>query len=148
LVGLATMLLSSNVMVWGAKEVAAELGMSQLFIGLTIVAIGTSLPELAASVAGALRGHHDIAIGNVFGSNMFNFLLVMPTAGVISPLDLDSVVFFRDYGAVCVFTVILVGAIYYQYLFKKPGMAYLSRRFGALMLIGYVIYFILLLPTR
>ncbi|RLA47662.1 MAG: calcium/sodium antiporter [Gammaproteobacteria bacterium] len=147
LVGLITMLLASRVLVWGAKIVAFELGMSELVIGLTVLAIGTSLPELAASVAGALRGHHDIAIGNVFGSNMFNFLLVMPIAGVISPLQLEPMVFFRDYLAVCLFTIALVGTIAFKYRRNCIETAYLSRRFGLIMIATYFTYFIILVPT-
>ena len=77
LVGLALLIASSRLLVWGAAQVAVELGVSQLVIGLTIVAVGTSLPELAATVASALRGHTEIAIGNVIGSNLFNLLAVM-----------------------------------------------------------------------
>jgi cation:H+ antiporter len=146
-IGLFTMLLASHALVWGAKIVALELGMSELIIGLTIVAIGTSLPELAASIAGTLRGHHDIAIGNVFGSNMFNLLMVMPAAGIITPLTLDPAVFFRDYIAVSVLTLMLIGTIIYKHRQNGKQSVYLSRRFGIVLLSSYILYFIILLPT-
>ena len=86
IIGLVTLLLSSELTVWGAKSIAISMGISELVIGLTIIAIGTSLPELAASAISALRGHHDIAVGNIIGSNLFNLLLVMGSAGAISQL--------------------------------------------------------------
>ena len=152
LIGLLVMLLSSKILVWGAITTAAEMGISELVIGLTVVAIGTSLPELAASVTSALRGHHDIAIGNVFGSNLFNFLAVMPIAGVISPLQLDSAVFYRDYLAVTALTLLLLGSIALHYFRQrkredKAATVHLSRKFGSIMLLLYVLYFVVLLPT-
>ncbi len=152
IIGLLVMLASSKILVWGAITTAAEMGISELVIGLTVVAIGTSLPELAASVTSALRGHHDIAIGNVFGSNLFNFLAVMPIAGVISPLQLDSAVFYRDYLAVTALTLLLLGSIVLHYFRQrkredKAATIHLSRKFGSVMLLLYVLYFVVLLPT-
>ncbi len=85
LVGLALLLFSSRILVWGAVNIAVSFGVSDLVIGLTIVALGTSLPELAASITSALKGEHDIAIGNVIGSNMYNLLAVLPVPGLIVP---------------------------------------------------------------
>jgi len=152
IVGLLVMLLSSKILVWGAITTAAEMGISELVIGLTVVAIGTSLPELAASVTSALRGHHDIAIGNIFGSNLFNFLAVMPIAGIISPLQLDSAVFYRDYLSVTALTLLLLGSIAVHYFRQrkhkdKAATVHLSRKFGSVMLLLYVLYFVVLLPT-
>ena len=152
IVGLLVMLLSSKILVWGGITTAAEMGISELVIGLTVVAIGTSLPELAASVTSALRGHHDIAIGNIFGSNLFNFLAVMPIAGVISPLQLDSAVFYRDYLSVTALTLLLLGSIAVHYFRQrkhedKTATVHLSRKFGSVMLLLYVLYFVVLLPT-
>lgn len=84
--GLVLLIVSSRSIVWGAVELATLWGMSELLIGLTIVAIGTSLPELVASVAAARRGEHDMALGNVIGSNLFNTLGVVGVATVISPI--------------------------------------------------------------
>ncbi len=146
-IGLLTMLFSSKILVWGAKITAVQMGISELVIGLTVVAIGTSLPELAASVTSALRGHHDIAIGNVFGSNLFNFLAVMPIAGLISPLQLDAVVFYRDYFAVSLLTLLLIGSIIVRYIKTRAPTIHLSRRFGGILLLLYALYFIVLFPT-
>lgn len=85
IVGLLALLLSSRALVWGAANLAAALGVSDVIIGLTIVAIGTSLPELAATIASALKGEHDIAIGNVVGSNLYNLLAVLSLPGLIAP---------------------------------------------------------------
>jgi Ca2+/Na+ antiporter len=82
LAGLVVLLASARLLVWGAVEIAVALGVSDLIIGLTLVAIGTSLPELAASVVSALRHEHDIAIGNIIGSNMYNLLAVLGLPGL------------------------------------------------------------------
>jgi cation:H+ antiporter len=74
LVGLAVLLGSSELLVWGAKSIARSFGVTERVIGLTVVAFGTSLPELAATVVAAKRNEHDIAVGNIVGSNMFNTL--------------------------------------------------------------------------
>ncbi len=97
LIGMALLLGSSRLLVWGAVDIAHSLGISDLVIGLTIVAIGTSLPELAASVMSALKNEPDIAIGNIIGSNMFNLLAVLGLPGLIQPLDLDPAVLGRDF---------------------------------------------------
>jgi len=83
--GLALLIVSSRMLVWGAVEVALEFGVSDLVIGLTIVAIGTSLPELAASIMSALKKEHDLAIGNVIGSNIWNLLAVLGIPGLLAP---------------------------------------------------------------
>jgi cation:H+ antiporter len=106
--GLALLLVSAEITVWSAQSIATLMGISELVIGLTIVAIGTSLPELAASAISAIRGHHDIALGNIIGSNLFNLLLVMGAAGAISPISLDDAVFTRDYIAMAAMTALLV----------------------------------------
>ena len=80
-IGLSALLLGSKVLVWGAVNIATAFGISDLIIGLTIVALGTSLPELAASIASALKNEHDIAIGNIIGSNMYNLLAVLAVPG-------------------------------------------------------------------
>ncbi len=145
--GLITMLVASQTLVWGAKIIALQIGMSELIIGLTIVAVGTSLPELAASIAGTLRGHHDIAIGNVFGSNIFNLLMVMPAASVIAPLQLEPAVFFRDYLAMAGLTLLLIGTIMFKHWRKLQQTVYVSRGFGLVLLSFYVLYITILVPT-
>ena len=83
--GLAVLLVGSNILVWGAEGLAQAWGISDLVIGLTIVAIGTSLPELAVSLVSALKGEHGLALGNILGSNIFNLLAVVGLAGTIAP---------------------------------------------------------------
>jgi cation:H+ antiporter len=86
-IGLALLIVSSRVLVWGAVGVAQTFGVSDLIIGLTIVALGTSLPELAASIAAVKKGEHDLALGNVVGSNLFNTLAVIGIAGMVAPME-------------------------------------------------------------
>ena len=84
-VGLALLMGSSHVLVWGCVDLAREMGVSELLIGLTIVAMGTSLPELASAIASARKGEHEFVLGNIVGSNLFNTLAVVGLAGTISP---------------------------------------------------------------
>lgn len=95
-VGLVLLILSSRILVWGAVEIAHGLGVSDLIIGLTIVAIGTSLPELASSLIAARKGEHDLALGNIIGSNLFNTLAVVGIAGAIHPLAVPPELISRD----------------------------------------------------
>ena len=97
IMGLILLLVSSRVLVWGAVGIAQSFGVSDLVIGLTIIAIGTSLPELAASIVAARKGEHDIAVGNVVGSNLFNILAVLGIAGTIGPGSFDRMVLMRDF---------------------------------------------------
>ncbi|MEH6576371.1 MAG: calcium/sodium antiporter [Amphritea sp.] len=138
ILGLVLLAASSRLLVWGATEIALELGISELIIGLTIVAIGTSLPELAASVASALKGHTDIALGNIVGSNIFNIAAVMAVPGLIAPIDLDSMVLWRDYGVTLSLTLLL--AVFA--LWQKPPR--ISRYEGAMLVFAYAAYLSLL----
>lgn len=95
-VGLLLLVASSRLLVWGAVEVATALGVSDLIIGLTIVAVGTSLPELATSITSALKGEHDIAVGNVIGSNIYNLLAVLSVPGLLAPTVIAHDVLTRD----------------------------------------------------
>jgi len=97
LLGLVVLFVGSRILVHGAVDIATQLGVSDLVIGLTIIAIGTSLPELAATIMSALRNEHDIAIGNVIGSNMFNLLGVMGLPGLLAPGPVAAEVLRRDY---------------------------------------------------
>lgn len=147
-VGLIVLLASAEVTVWSAKTIAQSMGISELVIGLTVVAIGTSLPELAASAVSALRGHHDIAIGNVFGSNLFNIMLVMTSAGAIAPIALAPEVFSRDFSSLAAMTILLVAMVAFA-LFRgsRSGTpARLSRRFGFILVGGYGLYYLILWP--
>lgn len=109
IIGMLLLVASSRLLVWGAVNVATALGVSDLVIGLTIVAFGTSLPELAASVSAAKKGEHDIAIGNIVGSNMFNILAVIGIAGVIEPItQISADVLNRDWLAMMILTGMLL----------------------------------------
>lgn len=94
--GLTLLIISSRILVWGAVEIAHAFGVSDLMIGLTVIAIGTSLPELASSIAATRKGEHDIALGNILGSNLFNTLAVVGIAGAISPMSVGPDVLTRD----------------------------------------------------
>lgn len=142
-IGLALLVASAECLVWGATHVATNLGISPLIIGLTIVAIGTSLPELAASIISTLKGHHDIAIGNVIGSNIFNLLLVAGIPVIIQPLSMDTAVFYRDYLSMVVITLVLCSLMAWGFCIKKD--ASLGRFSGILLLIVYAGYYTLLI---
>ena len=149
LIGLAVLLVSAEITVWGAKSIATHLGVSELIIGLTVVAIGTSLPELAASVMSALRGHHDIALGNIFGSNLFNLMLVMTSAGAIAPIALSPDVFSRDFAVMALLTLMMVAMIAWALWrsAKSGSPARLSRSVGIIFLAAYGFYYVLLWPS-
>ncbi len=134
--GLVLLVISSRILVWGAVTIAQSLGVSDLVIGLTIVALGTSLPELAASVMAARKGEHDIAIGNVVGSNMFNILAVVGIAGMIMPMPaITPEVLTRDWLAMMGLTAAL---FVMAYGFRGAGR--INRLEGGLLLIGFVAY--------
>ncbi len=133
--GMAILLGSSRMLVWGAVEVAEWFGVSDLIIGLTIVAIGTSLPELAASIMSALKGEHDIAVGNVLGSNMFNLLAVLGMPGVIMPAATPAELMSRDFPVMIGLSIALFAM---GYGFRKTGR--INRFEGMLLLIGYIVY--------
>ncbi|MBO6949686.1 MAG: calcium/sodium antiporter [Rhodospirillales bacterium] len=134
-VGLVVLVGSSRLLVWGAVDIASALGVSDLVIGLTIVAIGTSLPELAASLAAARKNEPDLAIGNVIGSNMFNTLVVVGIAGSIQPMAVAPEVLNRDMLSVGLLTI---GLFVVAYGFKGPGV--ITRVEGALLIACYVGY--------
>ncbi len=138
-IGLVVLLISSRMVVWGAVEIARHFGVSDLIIGLTVIAIGTSLPELAASIVSALKGEHDIAIGNVIGSNIFNILGVLGISGIILPHAIDPDVLSRDFPVMIGLAIALFAM---AYGFRRPGS--LNRIEGALLLAAYVGYLVML----
>ncbi|MCK5648553.1 MAG: calcium/sodium antiporter [Gammaproteobacteria bacterium] len=144
-IGLAILLLSSRMLIWGAVNIAHAFQISDLVIGLTIVAIGTSLPELAASITSALKGEHEIAIGNIIGSNMFNLLGVLGIPGIMtgalfgSSIKLDPSVLSRDYPVMMVLSVML---FVFAYGFKGKGR--LNRLEGGVLLMCYIGYMIVI----
>jgi cation:H+ antiporter len=149
-IGLVLLVASSKVLVWGASAIALELGVSPLVIGLSIVAVGTSLPELAASLASAMKGHTEIALGNVMGSNLFNLLGVMSLPGLFEPLTLAREVLLRDYAAMLGITLILAAGLYGSNLKKTDPEThehYIGRVMGTLFLTLYALYYYWLYQT-
>lgn len=133
--GSLVLLASSRLLVWGAASLATQLGVSDLIIGLTIVALGTSLPELAATVMSALKNEHDLALGNIIGSNIFNLLAVLGLAGMLRPAPLEPVVLTRDYPVMVAVTIVM---FFMAYGFRGPGR--LNRLEGALLVLAYGAY--------
>ena len=151
-IGLVLLVLSSKVLVWGASNVALELGVSPLVIGLSIVAVGTSLPELAASLASAMKGHAEIALGNVMGSNLFNLLGVMSLPGLFDTQVLDPEVLLRDYAAMLGITLLLAGGLYAPTVRRlalggPPSEHQIGRAMGVLFLLLYALYYYWLYNT-
>ncbi len=142
LAGLVLLVASSRILVWGAVGIARGLGVSDLIIGLTIVALGTSLPELASSLVATRKGEHDIALGNVLGSNLFNTLAVVGIAGAIHPTTVAAEVFSRD---ILVMTGLTVSLFVIGYGFRGPGR--INRFEGAALLACYVGYTAYLVGT-
>lgn len=141
-VGLVMLIISSRILIWGAIDVAVALGVDELIIGLTIVAVGTSLPELASSLIAIRKKEHDIALGNVLGSNLFNTLAVVGIAGVISPLAVPAEVLYRDISVMAGLTVLL---FVFGYGFKKQGR--ITRLEGSLLLLIFIAYTSYLITT-
>lgn len=135
-IGLFVLLVGSRMVVWAAVNIAEGFGVSELVIGLTIVALGTSLPELGASVTSALKGQHDIALGNILGSNLFNLLIVMGSAGVVGPAVVESIAISRDLPVMLGLTLLLV--ILAMSWRGRP--ARISRFDGGLFLAAFVAY--------
>ncbi len=140
--GLVLLIVSSRVLVWGAVKIAHGFGISDLTIGLTIVAVGTSLPELAASIIATRKGEHDIALGNVLGSNLFNTLAVVGIAGVINPMAVGPEVLNRD---MLVMTVLTVSLFAIGYGFR--GFGRINRIEGLALLACYAGYTAYLVGT-
>ncbi len=133
--GLVVLLASSKLLVWGAVNIATSFGVSDLVIGLTVVAIGTSLPELAATVASALKNEHDIAIGNIVGSNLFNMLAVFGIPGLLAPGKLEPGVLTRDFPVMIALTIALA---LMSYGFHKTGR--INRIEGGFLLLSFFAY--------
>ena len=138
IIGLLLLIASSRLLVWGAVKIAQGFGVNDLIIGLTIVAVGTSLPELASSIIAIRKNEHDLALGNVVGSNLFNTLAVVGIAGTIHPMSVSPDVLSRDISVMALLTITLFAV---GFGFRGPGR--INRYEGALLLasyIGYTIY--------
>ncbi|SOC58026.1 cation:H+ antiporter [Chromohalobacter canadensis] len=135
LVGLVLLIVSSRLLVWGAVDIASAFGVSDLIIGLTVVAIGTSLPELASSISAVRKNEHDLVIGNVVGSNLFNTLAVVGLAGIIDPIDVDSAVLVRDWPVMAGLTLALT-----VFGIGWKGQGRINRLEAALLLATFIAY--------
>jgi cation:H+ antiporter len=135
--GLGLMILGANLFVTSAISIAKAIGVSDAIIGLTIVAVGTSLPELITSIVAAHKNESDIAIGNVVGSNIFNILGILGITALVIPLSSEGISYV-DFG-VMLFTAIILLPL------SKTGFK-ISRLEGGLLLVGYIIYIYYLLP--
>lgn len=139
-IGLALLMGSSQLLVWGAVEVAHYFGVSDLIIGLTIVAVGTSLPELASSIMAARKNEVDLAVGNIIGSNLFNTLAVVGIAGAISPMHAGQEIFTRDMLVMSVLTLLLL-------IFGLGKKGQINRIKGLVFLLMYIGYNLYLFQT-
>lgn len=139
-VGLAVMLGSSELLVWGAVKVAEHFGVSELVIGLTIVAVGTSLPDLASSIIAARRGEHELALGNVLGAVSFNLMVVTGAAGLIQPMTAEFDLIHRDIAVMAILAVLVC-----MFCLDRKPPTRISRGEGAVLVLGYVAYALLLI---
>ncbi|WNK18810.1 calcium/sodium antiporter [Halomonas piscis] len=136
LTGLVVLIGSSRLLVWGAVDIAEAFGVSELVIGLTVVAVGTSLPELASSASALRRKEHDMVLGNVVGSNLFNTLGVVGLAGVITPIEAGPDVLTRDWFVMTVMTLLMV-----LFAFSWRGRARrINRLEGGILFALFVAY--------
>jgi len=142
ILGLVILIVSSRLLVWGAVAVAQYLGVNNLIIGLTIVAAGTSLPELASCVAATRKGEHDIVLGNILGSNLFNTLAVVGLAGVIHPMEVTPEVMNRDIPMMVGLTLSL---FIIGFGFRRKGRV--NRFEGILLIIAHSVYTAFLATT-
>ncbi len=136
-IGLTALLLGARGVVVGAQALALALGIDELLIGVTVLAIGTSLPELAVTVVAALRREHELALGNIVGSNLFNLLAVVGTAGLIGPAPLPPGVLSLHYPVMLGFTVSL---FLMAYNWRGGGGGRINRREAAVLLLAFLVY--------
>ena len=139
-VGLVILLVSAQILVYTAVNIAQMFGVSELIIGLTVIAIGTSLPELAATVGSALKGHPEIAIGNVVGSNILNILAVLAVPALLGGVEINHVVLWRDAGMMTALTMMLA-----LFAYGVHSRAVITRFEGAVMLAAWIGYNLLLI---
>ena len=135
---LVFLLLSSELLVWAVTNIAHNMGVSELLIGLTVIAVGTSLPELVVSMTSALKDQTDMAIGNIVGSNIFNILAVLSIPCVIPPTAIDPSVLWRDYPVMLGLTMLLI-----LFAYQTKGEGSISRLKGGFLLtiwLGYIAY--------
>ena len=131
--GVALIIIGGKLVVNGASEIAAKFGMSETLIGMTIVALGTSLPELVTSMVAAKKGESDLALGNAIGSNIFNIVFVLGFSAVISPITVDLLAIID--------TIAVIGVSALTLVFAATGKK-INRAEGAIMVLAYAAYFV------
>lgn len=136
------LLLSAELLVFSVVKISTAMGVSELFIGLTVIAVGTSLPELVVSVTSALKGETDLAIGNIVGSNIFNILAVLSIPSFLAPTELAEEVLWRDFGLMAAMTVAVL-----VFAYGIRSVAKITRGEGALLLIAWISYMVWLYRT-
>ena len=142
--GLTLLVASSHILVWGAVGLARSFGVSELLIGLTVVAAGPSLPELASAIASARRGQNELTLGNIIGSNFFNSLAVVGTSGAISPFrDVSPLVFTRDLPVMFLLTLSI--GIFGFNLRNPRSSGTITRLCGIIWLAAFLAYLSLLI---
>ena len=138
-IGLVFLLISARIVVWTAVEIAEIMGVAPMVISLTVIAMGTSLPELAATITAAVKRHPEIAIGNVVGSNILNILAVLPVPALLHPSNIELVHYYRDLGVMIVFTLLLA---LFAYGFRSQKI--ITRLEGLIFFLAYIGYLVLL----
>lgn len=143
MIGLILLIVSSRILVWGAVEIAQYFNVSDVIIGLTIVGIGTSLPELISSIIAVRKNEHELAIGNVVGSNLFNSLAVIGIAGIIQPVQIDATILYRDGLLMLGVTVALL-----IYCLGIKGSGKVTRLEGLALVLCFLSYNIYLVSSQ
>ena len=141
LLSLAALLLSAELIVWSASSIAQRMGISELVIGLTVIAAGTSLPELVVTLTSASKGQPELAVGNIMGSNIFNILAVLAIPCLMAPTAVAPALLFRDYATMLILTLLLLAFAYGP---KGGGQASIGRSRGVIFLSVWVGYLLLL----
>ncbi|XOV87274.1 MAG: calcium/sodium antiporter [Pseudomonadota bacterium] len=132
---LVFLLLSAELLVWAVVQIAQRMGVSEMVIGLTVIAVGTSLPELVVSITSALKHQTDLAIGNIVGSNIFNLLAVLSIPAVLAPSRFDTTLLFRDYSVMLAMTLLLV-----VFAYGIAGRSRITRLEGGFLLLAWAFY--------
>jgi cation:H+ antiporter len=135
IVGLISLLVSAQCLVWGAQKIAHFFAISEVIIGLTVVAVGTSLPELAATMIASRKGEDDLAMGNIIGSNLFNTLAAVGLTAIIAPMKTMQEILYRDVFFMLAITLLL---FFFCYRYKANGRV--NRVEGGVLLLAYIVY--------
>ena len=134
--GLVLLIIGSRLVVWGGVGLGQALGLSELIIGLTLVAVGTSLPELATSIAGVMKKQHSIAVGNVVGSNLINSTAIIGIPSILRPMEVECVALHRDFPMVFIVSL----ALWPIFWSRRQGSGRVNRCEALLLLAGYLFY--------